>query len=374
MKNQHYIFICLTFILIACNNSIDNSNKRNADWVWSIDEAGNNGQWVPNGNDNNVQDGLITTFYDNGNTCYKTRIRANVRIDTTWYYDFEVNNELIKIYTNKDGAETWQFPRNGPYKRYFQSGLLQEEGFISNFQKGHFWIVYAADGTIIYREFNDTTLNKSSISNYYPNGNIKDSTITVNDILEGTSIDWYENGIIERIDSWSNGERDGIIKSFYPSGQLESISFAKKGQKEGPYLKYYESGILKMESRYEDGVRHGILSKYYTNGKIEDSLTFIEGNQEGPFYKYYDSGSKYFEGQLTNGKVSGTWFYTDEKLFSTCIYNETQSQGLITYYTKSKKPFFIETIADNIITDLDTLFDYQLTEEEQEKFDNRRKN
>lgn len=342
MKYINIILVCTVLAFSSCNDSINSEDKRNADWVWSEDESGNKGQWVPVGNDNNVQNGYVTSFYDNGNTCEKTRIINNEKIDTTWYYDFNENDKLIKIYVNIDGIESWTFPINGPYKRYYQSGTVHEEGFISNFQKGYFYNVYAEDGSIIYREINDTLLNKSSYSNYYQGGIIKDTTITINGLQEETSIHWFENGEMEHLDSWKNGERNGVIKSFYPDGQLETITFAKNGIRDSSYLKYYESGTLKMECIYDNGEINGNLNKYFPNGQIEDSITFNNGKQEGPFFKFYDSGEKYFEGQLTNGKVSGTWFYSDGKIFSTCFYKENSALGLITYYTKSNKQFLIE--------------------------------
>ncbi|MDI9320946.1 MAG: hypothetical protein QM530_10825 [Phycisphaerales bacterium] len=76
----------MLILLIGCNaESGNDASKRNADWVWWVDEHTGKGEWIKSGDQTTVKDGKYTKFYFNGNVYSKGGLKNGVDIDTIFF-------------------------------------------------------------------------------------------------------------------------------------------------------------------------------------------------------------------------------------------------------------------------------------------------
>jgi len=91
------------------------------------------------------------------------------------------------------------------------------------------------------------------VKTYYGKGKVSSRVSFVDNVLEGTSYWYYENGNLKEEKNYSNGKLDGVWRTFYKSGLLES------------------------EIHYTDGVLDGVSKFYYNNGALKEVKDFDKG-------------------------------------------------------------------------------------------------
>jgi protein TonB len=91
------------------------------------------------------------------------------------------------------------------------------------------------------------------VRSYYPNRKIRAKILYVDDVLDGTSYWYYENGNLKEEKTYSNGKLHGWI------------------------IKYYESGLVEEEISVRDGIRDGLTRLYYDNGGLKEVRSYERG-------------------------------------------------------------------------------------------------
>ena len=91
------------------------------------------------------------------------------------------------------------------------------------------------------------------VRTYYPNNKIKSKISYVDDVLDGTSYWFYDNGNLKEEKTYSNGKLHGWI------------------------IRYYESGLVKEEISVRDGIRDGLTRSYYENGALKEVRSYERG-------------------------------------------------------------------------------------------------
>lgn len=125
------------------------------------------------------------------------------------------------------------------------------------------------------------------IKSYYPNKKIKESISYVNEILDGTSYYFYENGNLKSEKYYSLGKLTGMQREFYENGLVKEEIYFVDGVREGTTKLYYENGALKAVREY----RNGILIK---NQELDFDSTYIPpyeaylGNRQNEIKKNID--------------------------------------------------------------------------------------
>lgn len=93
----------------------------------------------------------------------------------------------------------------------------------------------------------------------YNNGNLESELSVIDNIYEGTSYWYYENGLIKTEKTFGKGRLNGWVRHFYPSGLKKEEFFVKDGVKDGLYKSYYENGALAKVINFSGGVRVKII-------------------------------------------------------------------------------------------------------------------
>ena len=99
----------------------------------------------------------------------------------------------------------------------------------------------------------------------------QNSTLQSIEVLELNcrAIVYHNNGNVEIIGNYKNGEREGKWKWYRESGKLEQIENFKNGKEEGEWKVYHENGKLKGIGNAKNGKLEGEKKWYRENGKLE---------------------------------------------------------------------------------------------------------
>ena len=91
------------------------------------------------------------------------------------------------------------------------------------------------------------------LRSYYSKKKLQSEISYVNDVLDGTSTWYYENGNIKERKTYTNGKLNGWVRSYYEIGLLKEEYFLSNGVLDGIASYYYNNGALKEVSYYRMG-------------------------------------------------------------------------------------------------------------------------
>ncbi len=108
--------------------------------------------------------------------------------------------------------------------------------------------------------------------------------------------EYYENGKLKMTGFYNNKEvKCGIWTTYYENGNMEIIFNYNEGNLDGLYNYFHDNGQLWTERVYKDGKLWNVNSNYDRNGKKRDSGTIKNGtgklniyNTEGKLTKVYE--------------------------------------------------------------------------------------
>lgn len=100
--------------------------------------------------------------------------------------------------------------------------------------------------------YNMNVLHGTKI-NYYPNGVCETLTNYLNGKKHGDYIRRYENNILMQKSKYNNGKKHGAFLSFYPNGSPDIICIYKNGIFDGQYMKFKRNGAVLQCQMYIDG-------------------------------------------------------------------------------------------------------------------------
>ena len=177
--------------------------------------------------------------------------------------------EKIEEYYSENGN------RNGTYKIYYETGILQIDGFLENDEKAGHW------------------------KWYYPTGVIKEEGNFINGEMKGAWKLYYPDGNVEReIESFLDGKTE-ILKGYDENRNLIFEGFMYNGKKHGKYLRYYDSGELEEEGEYKEGLLENEVKTYDKNGNLRYITTYSKDEVIKKYDAYTDI-TRYYGNNLEN--------------------------------------------------------------------------
>lgn len=303
------LIIFISILIYGCKNTdINDKNKRNENWVYWIDTKTGEVSWVPVGDETTIEDGVFTSFYNNGNIYQKGKLKNGKRIDTI--YDYDLNNNLLEYEIVKPDTLLHYYINNGPYISYLQNGKILEKGNVENHKIGNEWTKYFDNGKVEWTK----KLVKGTGWNrwYYKNGQISDINYHVNGKTNGEVKIWFENGQIKEISHWKNGLQDGTCETYYENGNPKEKANWINDKLDGKRENWYENGQKDQVEFYNNGVREGQIAQWYSNGNKKGVMKFISGKVEGRVTSYYENDKVKSQGDFKDGKRNGTFLWYDE--------------------------------------------------------------
>ena len=168
---------------------------------------------------------------------------------------------------------------NGKYTEYYKNGQIKIQGsYKEGMRNGEFKTFLKngkSAGSIIYKDGKiiKSTLIKAMKNNasFPPVDNINyklDTTHTLGKVE-------FENGLLRTYFIFNkNGLLDGNSIEYYEEGNIESIVPYKNNVVEGLVITYYENGNIDEEVNYKNNKMNGEAKSYDENGKLNGRTIF----------------------------------------------------------------------------------------------------
>ena len=103
----------------------------------------------------------------------------------------------------------------------------------------------------------------------------------------------------------------GFVHSFHANDSLKSQKGYLNGLLEGSYLEYWDNGDRQTEREYHLGEKVGLHQGWYANGNKKYQYYFEKGMSSGCHKEWYPGGEPYRVFNYQNGKQRGSqqeWF------------------------------------------------------------------
>lgn len=154
---------------------------------------------------------------------------------------------------------------------------------------------------------------------FYPNHMVKTEQYLKNDLREGPSTYYSQNGTILSSCWYEKGLREGRALFYYATGEVFSIRHFRHGLSDGTHEFYYKDGSLKSRIQYKNGVLHGEVLLYYKNHELKRELHFKDGKRDGVERMWNEQGILIIEANYVDDKSLGSanWWYDNGVLKQT---------------------------------------------------------
>lgn len=110
--------------------------------------------------------------------------------------------------------------------------------------------------------------NMNVETSYYDNGKIRYEAEKNNNMLNGVSKYWSEEGILINEVEYLNDMKHGKWIIYYRNGRIKSITFYKLDKLDGAKTTYYKNGNKQSETIYSQGIQIVDTIRWDENGKL----------------------------------------------------------------------------------------------------------
>lgn len=226
----------------------------------------------------------------------------------------ERNGMFKFMYTNnKPEVETNYLygVKEGLYKNYHFNGKLYETGSYERGYKQGVW------------------------ETYFLNGNKRAVYIYNYDVLNDSSVHYFENGAISSIRHYdSEGEKHGIEYDYYDNGQIETATPYQHGFKHGEYVYYNKEGLPIYKKFYNGSILLG-----YSYMKDDEWVKMIPITKNTKVVAYYPNGQKSIEYTLKNNNYEGEYkrYHSNGELWTVQDHDKDELNGKYEFYNPEGK-------------------------------------
>ncbi|MBL7846644.1 MAG: hypothetical protein JNL40_04180 [Cyclobacteriaceae bacterium] len=143
---------------------------------------------------------------------------------------------------------------------------------------------------------------------------------------------FYENGNKSMEGTVNGKNKEGEWKIYYESGELKEVGEYTANKRTGRWLTYFEDGSRRGETEYVDD--HGRHTEYYHSGKVQGEGPRAGGRNVGHWRFFAEGGTLLSEGDFVNGKKTGSWkfYFPSGKVQTVGTYDNDRESGKWTYY------------------------------------------
>ncbi len=261
--------------------------------------------------------------------------------------------------------------KQGRWKYFYDNNTVKLEGVFKDDRKNGYFKDYDENGMLLtVKKFvNDVEqveapeLTSLKIkTDYYPSGNVKTVASYNGDVPEGVRREYDEQGKITAGYIFTKGAmtgegivdeegiKEGEWREFYTDGTLRSVGTYSKGKPIGNWKYYFENGTLESEGKYtKSGALDGTWRWYFDDGKLRRLQSYIGGMEDGEYIENDETGRLIVKGQYIEGFEDGEWIYDFINYRETGSYRYGARFGKWkAYYSDGTLKFEGEYIDDNL--------------------------
>ena len=193
-----------------------------------------------------------------------------------------------------------------------QGDVVSKGIYVSN-KKVNNWISYYPNGLISKLEFFSNGVRDGISLQFDRKGKVLVQEYYRNGLLHGPSITYNafnENPVIEI--HYENGKKTGLYRQFYDNNKIMEDCYYKDDLKTGIARWFNRTGKMVAEYNYKNGLFDGLKKHYYDNDTVETSATYVEDKLSGEYKEFYRNGKLKIAGTYVNNVKEGTWTEYDE--------------------------------------------------------------
>ncbi|MEP7107963.1 MAG: tetratricopeptide repeat protein [Ferruginibacter sp.] len=218
----------------------------------------------------------------------------------------------------------------GPWEFYYDNGSLKSTGNFDNegMRKGE-WHFYFENGVLKeLTSYSDNLANGKSQA-WYDNGLPSTNTTFVADKIEGEETTYFFSGKLFSVINYKAGKKDGVAKYYNIDGYLRTVTNYRNDQQEGEetvlhpngkttsmvkyvrdmadgeYKEYFDNGKLKISGNYNEGKKSGLWNSFFMDGQPEQVENYTRGDLDGDWVSYYDNGKLASKRSYKKGEIDG---------------------------------------------------------------------
>lgn len=121
----------------------------------------------------------------------------------------------------------------------------------------------------------------------------------------GSLTETFDNGQIESLTEYHNGERDGISLSWYRNGERKTLRYFADGYRDGVHQGWWPNGKIRFKYDFVKGLHHGNFIEWYPNGQIAKSYHYEHGQENGEQKAWRENGKLFINLVIKDGKRYG---------------------------------------------------------------------
>jgi len=303
-------------------NRYDSDNLPHGKWKWFNDDETivllegsfkhglKHGYFKEYDEDGNL---ISVTKYVDGEKYEKAEELLKLEVRTDYYPSGKA--KVIATY-NADGLPEGvrrEYNENGEVEKsfIFRNGTLIGEGiFTDSGHKQGNWKEYFNDGKIKAIGSYTDNLREGLWKYYYKNGQLEEIGKYVAGVPDSNWIWYHKNGKILRKEVFYNGLADGMLTEYDNDENIVTQGDYIEGKKEGHWI--YIVGDAKEEGEYSENMRNGLWKIYYGDGSLMFEGKFIDDNPNGEHIWYWQNGKIKNRGSYVMGRKKGDWKKYDE--------------------------------------------------------------
>lgn len=235
----------------------------------------------------------------------------------------------INIIQADDDCEFFEYYDDGKVKlHYFMSDGVLDGEYNSFYEDGKNHVkCYFKNGKFVdkFEEYYKNNQMKLTIDFISHEKNIKiekdglytslqiqiNTGLTLSGIIDGNSVEFYENGNPKSYYQTKNCRAEGQWIDYYENEKIRLQRNFKNGLMNGEYNEFYENGVIKQTYMMEDGKIDGEFIFYYENKHIKTQGSYKKGVNEGKWTYWYDNDKLFAIGYYRNNKAFGEWIFYD---------------------------------------------------------------
>ena len=287
-------------------------------------------------------------YYSDGKLAYIKElkiVKGEAPIQNGKYIEYYKNGQIKVQGHYKDGK------REGEFKTFLRNSKNAGSVFYKNGKIIKSTLINSMKDNASFSILTDINYNSNSheiVTDEFPNGLLKQYfTFNKDELLDGESRQYYEEGDIKSISPFKNNVADGTFISYYQNGNIKEKHTYKNGNEEGEGLFYYENAKLEEKYFMKNGKLDGEATVYFEDGKIRNKSIFKDGVKlEEETYKDDEIRKSTFK----NGEIVQQDIYSkNKKLKAKKFFLENGKTKIISYYengNKQEEVFVINELFD----------------------------
>ena len=287
-------------------------------------------------------------YYSDGKLAYIKElkiVKGEAPIQNGKYIEYYKNGQIKVQGHYKDGK------REGEFKTFLRNSKNAGSVFYKNGKIIKSTLINSMKDNASFSILTDINYNSNSheiVTDEFPNGLLKQYfTFNKDELLDGESRQYYEEGDIKSISPFKNNVADGTFISYYQNGNIKEKHTYKNGNEEGEGIFYYENGKLEEKYFMKNGKLDGEAINYFEDGKIKNKAIFKDGvTLEEEIYKDNEIRKNTFK----NGEVIQQDIYSKNKILKAKkSLLENGKMKIISYYengNKEEEVFVINELFD----------------------------